>query len=127
MSCNNLELTEANCFSVDIGKYYILNFEYQNPDGSPVDFTGFTFAMNIKLPADPANFLTLGMVTDLDTTGIFMPNPASGIFQIIFTEATTATAAEPDTDYNYDIVITNPSGKEETFLYGLIKFVQRVP
>lgn len=127
MSCNNLELTDANCFSVDIGRDYLLNMTYDDGATPPVaiDLTGFDLAMNIKLATETVNFLTLGIVGDLDTTGIFLADPTTGVFQIVITEADTATATA--TDYNYEIVITDPASKETTFLYGLIKFAERLP
>lgn len=122
--CGKLNLDDSNCFAVDIGRDYLLDLTYSF-GGVPIDLTAYSISMSIRENGSETDFLTLGIVGDLNSTGIYIAAPSTGIFKIVITKADTALA--DNISYNYEIVLTDPSSKESTFLYGVFAFKKRLP
>lgn len=87
---------------IDQGADYFLNVTYDNPDGTPVNITGYTAEMQIRVNANsPTAVLTLTSGSGITITG------ASGLIAIRATAAQTRAIDEGP--YVYDLEITAPS------------------
>lgn len=88
---------------IDQGADWFINFTYKNPDGTPINITGYSAALQIRTsPLAKTAVLTL-------------TSPSSGITitggsGLLACQATAAqTALITNGKYAYDIEITNPS------------------
>jgi hypothetical protein len=87
---------------IDQGANWFLNVTYDNPNGTPVNLTNYTAALQLRsLPSDTVAVLTLTTGAGITITG------ATGLVAI---QATAAqTRAIDDGVYYYDLEITAPS------------------
>jgi hypothetical protein len=87
---------------IDQGADWFLNVNYDNPDGTPVNLTGYTAALQLRsLPTDPTSVLSLTTGAGITITG------ATGLIAIRATA--TQTRAIDEGIYYYDLEITAPS------------------
>jgi len=114
MACNSFNFN--GCFAIPIG--FDFNDFYFEDDNK--DYTGFDFSMSIQAPNAAVDLLTLSVVFDDSTTGIYLPNPANGVIFIQIMKADTLSLG----DYNYSIRVTDPSNIEKPFSYGTISFIE---
>lgn len=119
MSCNSFNFN--GCFAVPVGFDYTNSMTEADADGIATDYTGFDFSMSIQAKNTDVDLLTLSVVTDAVSTGIYIPEPISGEFFIQIRKADSITLGKGD--YNYSIRITDPSGNEDLFSYGDISFI----
>ncbi|MEE9352372.1 MAG: hypothetical protein V3U78_08935 [Thiotrichaceae bacterium] len=119
MSCNSFNFN--GCFAVPVGFDYTNSLTETDDDEMAIDFTGFDFSMSIQAKNTDVDLLTLSVVGDATTTGIYIPEPTTGeiFIQIRKADSTTVGAS----DYNYSIRITDPSLNEDLFSYGDISFI----
>lgn len=87
--------------TIDQGADWFINFTYKQPDGTPVNITGYTAALQVRTsPLAAVAVLTLDTDAGLTITGV------TG------TIAAHATAAQttiiPNGKYAYDLEITAP-------------------
>jgi hypothetical protein len=87
---------------IDQGADWFLNVNYDNPDGTAVNLTGYTAALQLRsLPTDPTSVLSLTTGAGITITG------ATGLIAIRATA--TQTRAIDEGIYYYDLEITAPS------------------
>ena len=116
MGCNSFNFN--GCFAVPVG-YDFNDFFFENNEE---DYTGFTFSMSIQAKNTAVDLLTLSVVGDDSTTGIYIPDPTSGIIFIQIMKADTLASG----DYEYSIRITDTSSIETLFAYGSISFIEPI-
>lgn len=98
-------------------------FTVQNPDTTPVNLTGCTVAAQLrKAPGSP----TVAVLTCTITA------PTLGEFQMEMPKATTGalvcgpTPENPDSIYNWDMVLVDSSGRNTPLYYGKAKIHAKV-
>ena len=86
---------------IDQGADWFYNVTYSQPDGTPVNLTGYTAAMQLRsFPNDPNAVLTL-----TSSAGITI-DPLVGTLELHATNEQTAVIDEGN--YYYDLEITAP-------------------
>lgn len=87
---------------IDQGADWFLNVEYDNPNGTAVNLTNYTAALQLRsLPTDTVAVLTLTTGAGITITG------ATGLVAIHATA--TQTRAIDEGIYYYDLEITSPA------------------
>lgn len=89
----------------------------KNADGTPMDLTGFSVAMEVRESfTSPSAVLSLslaeGITLDAEEGKIFLYVPAGD------TAALNAGSSRAGKTYRYDIELTNPSGEVSRILEG---------
>ena len=124
--CSEFNFSEDTCpcTQVDVGKDYCRVLRYRvKATKKAIDITGYTFVMTIKDALGGTTLLTLNVTTTPNTTGLYIPDPSTGIITIYITD--TDTTATGGGTFPYQIDVTDPSGKEEIFMKGTIQFLDR--
>ena len=122
MGCSQFNFQLSTCTQVDIGYDDVKVFTVTDDNGA-VDLTGFGLVMIIKDNLGGSDILVLDIVGDDATTGLYIPDPATGIVNMLITEAVSALIAAGW--YVYQTVLTDPSGKDFIFMQGSIQFYTR--
>lgn len=94
----------ANLYNVTIdqGSDWYLTVTYKNPNGTPINLTGYTAALQLRsLPESPTAVLSLSTGSGITITG------ATGVADIHATA--TQTRAIDEGTYYYDLEITSSS------------------
>lgn len=94
----------ANLYNVTIdqGSDWYLTVTYKNPNGTPINLTGYTAALQLRsLPESPSAVLSLSTGSGITITG------ATGVVDIHATA--TQTRAIDEGTYYYDLEITSPA------------------
>lgn len=106
------------------GSLWDRTFLFKNPDGTPINLSGYSARMQIRtLPT------SLATLIDAQSTGI-APNPrivlggGAGTAQVILPPATTMLLSQPSAFY--DLELTPPSGDTEKWLRGPVTIVLEV-
>jgi hypothetical protein len=87
---------------IDQGATWYLTVTYQNPNGTPIDITNYTAALQLRsLPSDPTAVLSLTTGAGITITG------ATGTVAI--TASATQTRAIDEGNYYYDLEISSPA------------------
>ena len=123
-TCNSFDYTVSTqpCTNVNVGFNFSKSVTYSN-EGTPINITGFVFAMTVKASIGGSTLLTLPIVTDNLTTGLYIPDPSTGeIFVQIIKADTISTGAGV---FPYEMILINPSGLESIFMEGTIQFIDR--
>ena len=118
MGCNSFNFN--GCTSVKVGYDYAKKITYTDSDNNAIDLTGYDFSMSIQAKNTAVDLLTLNVVGDDSTTGIYISDAKAGEFYIQIRKADSTSVGKGS--YNYSIRITNPSGDEDLFMYGDINF-----
>ena len=118
MSCNSFNFN--GCFAVPVGFDYTSSMTETDDDENAIDFTGFDFSMSIQAKNTAVDLLTLSVVGDDSSTGLYIPEPTTGEIFIQIRKADTLASG----DYVYSIRITDPSANEDLFAYGNISFIE---
>ena len=97
--------------TIDQGATWYLNVEYDNPNGTPVNLTSYTAALQIRsLPESATAVLSLSTGSGITITG------ATGLVAISATA--TQTRAIDEGTYYYDLEITSPAGVVTRLVQG---------
>jgi len=96
-----------DCFVVQ-GTYNSANFYFTNPDGTPVDLTGFTFKMNVY------NQAALGNPVLFTIVPTFVGSPTLGVLNIIISSANAANSGT----FSHDLSGDNGSDEPRVFAAG---------
>lgn len=123
-TCNNFDYTESTqpCTNINVGFDFSKVLFYES-DGTAIDITGFVFAMTIKDSIGGATLLSLPIVLDDDTTGLYIPIPTDGQIFVQITQADTiATGAGI---FPYEMTMTDLDSKDSIFMQGTIQFIDR--
>ena len=98
--------------TIDQGADWYLNVNYNNPDNTPVNITGYTGALQLRsLPEDPTAVLTLTTANG----GITI----TGLTGLVAIHATALqTRAIDDGVYYYDLEITSPTNIVTRLIQG---------
>jgi hypothetical protein len=121
--CNQADLSFANsCTQVDVGFDWKKTLTYDT-GGVANDVTGFVFVMTIKDENGGSTLLTLPIVGDNITTGIYIPDPTSGVLMLLITD--TDSIAVGGGVYPYEIASTDTDGLISPFMQGTIQFLDR--
>ena len=87
---------------IDQGATWYLTVTYQNPNGTPINITNYTAALQLRsLPSDPTAVLSLTTGAGITITG------ATGTVAI--TASATQTRAIDEGNYYYDLEISSPA------------------
>lgn len=87
---------------IDQGATWYLTVTYENPDGTPINITNYTAALQLRsLPSDPTAVLSLTTGAGITITG------ATGTVAI--TASATQTRAIDEGNYYYDLEISSPA------------------
>ena len=88
--------------TIDQGSDWYLTVTYKNPNGTPINLTGYTAALQLRsLPESPSAVLSLSTGSGITITG------ATGVVDIHATA--TQTRAIDEGTYYYDLEITSPA------------------
>jgi hypothetical protein len=97
--------------AIDQGADWFLNVTYDNPDGTPVNLTGYTSALQLRsLPDDSVAVLSLTTGAGITITGL------TGTVAIHATA--TQTRAIDEGIYYYDLEITSNTGVVTRLIQG---------
>lgn len=123
-TCNNFDYTESTqpCTNVNVGFDFSKTLTYENL-GIPINITGFSFAMTIKDSIGGATLLSLPIVLNNTTTGLYIPDPTNGQIFVQITDADTTTIGAGV--FPYEMIKTDPSSKISIFMQGTIQFIDR--
>jgi len=103
---------------IDQGADWFVNFTYQNPNGTPINITGYSAALQVRTsPLARTTVLSLTNGSGITITG------ASGLLAVHATAAQTGAIA-PGT-YAYDLEITG-SGIVTRLVQGTIQVSPQV-
>ena len=96
---------------IDQGADWFLNVTYEQPQGTPVNITNYTSALQLRsLPTDATAVLSLATGSGITITG------ATGLVAIRATA--TQTRAIDEGIYYYDLEITSPAGVVTRLVQG---------
>lgn len=88
--------------TIDQGADFFIDINYDNPDGTPVNLTGYSAAMQVRsLPSSPDTVLSLNS----DVGGGITITPLTGLVSVHATA--TQTRAIDEGTYYYDLEITD--------------------
>ena len=113
-------MAENYSFTIDQGADWYLNIDYKNPDGTPINLTGYTAAMQFRLNISS----TTAAISLTSSSGIVITG-ATGNLAIHATAAQTG-ALDDSTRYNYDLEITSPSGIITRLIQGIASVSSQV-
>ena len=100
-------------FKVIQGDSFIIRVTYKNPNGTPIDLTGYTAKMDVR--NEPSGKILCASITD--QSGITI-TPSTGVLDIEFTPAQTRKFTLPSCAYQ--LQIRSSSGTQTTILKGYI-------
>jgi len=96
---------------IDQGADWYVNFQWENPNGTPIDVTGYTAKLQVRTsPLAKTAVLTLTNTSGISITG------STGTFAIHATAA--QTAAITNGLYSYDMEITSPTNVITRLIQG---------
>ena len=97
--------------TIDQGADWYLDVTYDNPNGTPVNLTSYTAALQLRsLPESATAVLSLATGSGITITG------ATGLIAI--TATATQTRAIDEGTYYYDLEITSPAGVVTRLVQG---------
>ena len=97
--------------TIDQGADWYLDVTYNNPNGTPVNITSYTAALQLRsLPESATAVLSLSTGSGITITG------ATGLIAI--TATATQTRAIDEGTYYYDLEITSPAGVVTRLVQG---------
>ena len=123
INCNLFNFQTGTCTQVDKDFDFEKVLTYTDSNGAAVDVTSFVFLMTIKAALGGATLLTLPIVVDNITTGLYIPFPATGVLNMLITD-TDAGLIDAGV-YPYEMTVVDTDSKEEIFMQGTIEFVDR--
>jgi len=99
--------------TIDQGADWYLTITYENPNGTAINITNYTAALQIRsLPSDPTTVLSLSTGSGITITG------ATGTVAVHATAAQTRAIDEGN--YYYDLEITAPTGVVTRLVQGQV-------
>lgn len=99
--------------TIDQGADWYLTVTYENPNGTPINITSYTGALQIRsLPSDPVAVLSLSSGSGITITG------NTGTVAVHATAAQTRAIDEGN--YYYDLEITAPTGVVTRLVQGQV-------
>lgn len=112
--------------NADYGETWVIaeSFDASGDAVNPQDLTGYTFALQVRLYglAGGSALISLGTVTTA-VEGIRIIDAEAGQIEVRLTDATLETL--PNTGkagaaltFQYDLLVTDPSGFEQPYAYG---------
>lgn len=121
--CSRFDFQTGTCTQVDIGFDFSKVLTYTDVNGDAINVTGFVFSMTIKDELSGATLLTLPIVGDNLTTGLYIPSPISGIINMQITDTDAGLIAAGV--YPYEMTVTDNNSKVDIFMQGSINFINR--
>lgn len=106
-------------FSVFQGDDKSFSVAYQNPDGSPIDLTGYTARMQAR-----ASYDSDAAVLDLSVGDGLTITPLAGKISVALANAVTADI--PAGVYVYDLEITSGAGVRKKLIFGKMTVLAEV-
>ena len=123
MGCSEFNFQTGTCTQVDKDFDFMKIMTVKDSAGVIVDLTGLVFEFIIKDALGGSAILTLNHVLDNISTGLYIPNPASGVINIQIIKATAASIAAAV--YPYEMTKTDTDSLETIFAQGTIQFSDR--
>ncbi len=120
MSCNSLNFTGN--LAIPVGFDFKTKITYVDSNDNPIPLENYSFSMSIRPKNSSTDLLTLFIVNDQVTSGLYIPDFNSGAFYIQVRQAQTLAVGAGM--FDYFIPMTTPSGDNELFLYGDVSFNQ---
>jgi len=122
MACSEFNFKVADCTNVDVGYHFTKDLSVSDSNGV-TDLTNLEFVMVIKDRLDGTTLLTLNEVNDELTTGFYIPNPTTGLIQMIITDTDSTTVGGGY--FPYEMIQTDALSHSEIFMQGNIQFFTR--
>ena len=123
MGCSEFNFQTRTCTQVNKDFDFVKVLTVKDSAGSIVNLTGLTFQLIIKSYLGGTILLTLDHVGDNLTTGLYIPDPTSGIINIQIIQATAATITAAV--YPYEMTQDDTDGLLTIFMQGTIEFLDR--
>lgn len=106
---------------IDQGADWFINFTYKQPNGDPVDITGYTAALQIRTsPLARTAVLTLENGNGITITG------AEGLLEVHATAAQTAAITNGKYAYDLEITSTAPAYTVTRLVQGTVEVSPQV-
>ena len=123
MSCSQFDFQTGTCTQVEKDFNFAKVMTVRDSDRIIVDITGLTFQLVVKDTLAGSVLFTLDHVADNLTTGLYIPNPSSGVIniQIIKADVTGQAAGV----YPYEMTKTDTDGLLTIFSQGTLQFSNR--
>lgn len=121
--CNQFNFELSTCTQVDVSFDWTKTLTYQDTSGVAIDVTSYVFVMTIKDENGGATLLSLPIVGDNLTTGIYIPVPTNGILNLQITD--TDAGIVGGGVFPYELAVTDPDGLISPFMQGTIQFLDR--
>jgi hypothetical protein len=123
MSCSEFNFQTGTCTEVEKDFNFAKVMTVRDLDNVIVDLTGLTFQLVVKDTLAGSVLFTLDHVGDNLTTGLYIPNPSSGVIniQIIKADVTGQAAGV----YPYEMTKTDTDGLLTIFSQGTLQFSNR--
>lgn len=102
-------MSDRKDFTADVGETFTLSLNYTQPNGSPVDLTGYTATMIVHTIGNPA-------ANRVEYPGV-VAGP-SGV--VTFTVADEVTALWVWNSAAYRVVVESPAGDRTRLLQGVL-------
>ena len=103
-------------FSVDKGRDLLQEFTFKDEDGNALDLSGYTFRSQARESSDPDSTLIIEHTVDYSDANV-------GTVRLTNTDTETGAIAD-DVGY-YDLLVSDGSGLEETWVYGMETYNKR--
>lgn len=113
-------MSDYYSFVIDQGADFFLTLEYKDSTGAPIDLTGFTAAMQLRLTTSSA----VAAVSLTQAAGITI-TAITGTLAIRITAAQTG-ALDDSAKYDYDLEITSSAGVVTRLIQGVASVSSQV-
>lgn len=123
MSCSEFNFQTGTCTAVDKDFNFSKVMTVRDLDNIIVDLTGIVFQLVVKDSLGGLVLFTLDHVGDNLTTGLYIPNPSSGVINIQITQSDVASQAAGV--YPYEMTKTDTDGLLTIFSQGTLQFSDR--
>lgn len=97
------------------GRVFRLEFDWENPDESPIDTTSMTAQAQVRRHAETVDPPMLELTVDLNDAGAF----------VVSATATETADLPAPSEAVWDLVVIN-DGEPDTFMYGDVEIRQGV-
>jgi len=123
MNCSKFDFFSETCTNINKGFDFIKSLTFKDSKEELIDLTNLTFTMIVKDSLGGSVLLTLTEVGDDTTTGIYIPNPSTGVLNLLITDTDSSSILAGK--YPYEITYTQTNGLIFPFLIGEIEVSDR--
>lgn len=121
--CSEFNFQTGTCTQVDIGFDFEKVLTYKDGNKDVIDLTNLEFSMVVKDSVGGSVLLNLVEVANNISTGLYIPNPTTGVINIQITDVDTSSISAGV--WPYEFTVTDNDSKIEIFMQGTIQFHDR--